>query len=339
MAKQRQGKLIGCGFLVLLSVSCVANGPGAASGTGGGSTTGTGGTGGAGTGGAAGTPTDAGSDAAETGGAGGASTTTGWGGCAETPTRLRTSGTILELPFDLFLEDQPFVYGEPNALAAGGSLIPLNVRFYVSEVALLRAGAEPVPVDIVTATGMPQPYDLHMFNAEDVASRTVRVLAPAGTYTGITFLLGLNPACNQGNPGNRLPPLTDTSQLTWPHLPGIGYLFLRYEARLDPTTGADASASDDGGAGATGIPYPLVIHMGGDPRVPSAPVIRLDASLSVPTTGSVSKTVRLIMDQVFKGATTEVDLTGFIGLPGVEVIAGERLRRNAPGLQLFVFAP
>jgi hypothetical protein len=41
------------------------------------------------------------------------------------------------------------------------------------------------------------------------------------------------------------------------------------------------------------------------------------------------------MDEVFKGATAEVDLSGFTGPPEERVRAGERLRLSMPGLQVF----
>jgi len=45
------------------------------------------------------------------------------------------------------------------------------------------------------------------------------------------------------------------------------------------------------------------------------------------------------MDQVFKGATTDVDLTAFPFASQPDVAAGERLRRSGPDLPLMVFGP
>ena len=46
------------------------------------------------------------------------------------------------------------------------------------------------------------------------------------------------------------------------------------------------------------------------------------------------------MDQIFKGATTDVDLSDFpFASAGDEIAAGERLRRSGAGLPLFTFAP
>lgn len=277
--------------------------------------------------------TGSGGGAAGALGAGGAAGALGAGGaagaaaCVETVTPLRTSGTILELTIDPVLGGQPFVYGEPNLSPTGGTITPINFRFYVSEVRLLAAGGGVVPVDIVTAAGSPQPYGVHFFNYEDASSRALRVLAPPGTYTGIDFALGLSGPCNTSTFEARNPPLSSTSQMTWP--PPFGYLFLRYEALL--TTGAQAA---DAGAGP-----PRAIHMGGFPKVLAAPAIRVDGSLSVPAGGAVTRSLQVVMDQIFLGANTPVDLTGVPLAPGEEVTAGERLRQNAPGLQLFTLGP
>jgi len=227
---------------------------------------------------------------------------------------LRTSGTIVEFPFDLVYDGQPFVYGENNAGPNGAVIVPLNVRFFISNVALLRAGADPLPVDVVTAAGVPQPYGVYFFNAEEAESQTMRVLAPAGSYTGITFLLGLTDACNSGN-SSRRPPLTDASQMYWGF--PLGYLFLRYEGRDTP-------------AGAAGLP-PVEIHMGGLPGALFAPTMRVDGALSVPAANAspFRKALHLVMDQVFLGATTEIDPPN--GDPGV------RLEKNAAHFALFSF--
>jgi hypothetical protein len=247
------------------------------------------------------------------------------------PAPRRTAGTVLELTFDLFHGAQAFVYGEFNTLAAGPTVIPINFRFYLSQLALVSAGGAKVPVDIVTASGALVPYGVHLFNAEDPASRTLRVLAPAGTYAGLEIAVGLTPACNHGSPTNRAFPLSATSQMTWP-LP-IGYLFLRYESQVVSSNDAGASAA-----------VPVAIHMGGDVSnldLPSAPVFKLEGELAIPASGTVTRNIRVAVDEIFKGATADIDVSDFPLPPSPqgEIESGERLRRSAPGLHLFSFGP
>ena len=59
-------------------------------------------------------------------------------------------------------------------------------------------------------------------------------------------VFGLDDACNHRTAADSVPPLTDASQMTWPHL--AGYLFFRFEA-------ADRLAASSGDAAAkTGRP-------------------------------------------------------------------------------------
>jgi hypothetical protein len=341
-------------------------------GSSGGSGTGLGGGGSAGSGGDAGL-------AGLTGGAGSAGATAGAGGgaaelCVAAPAPRLASGTVLELPIELTLGGAPLLFAEANPVPGGGTLTPLGVRFYVSNVALLRDGADPVPVDIVTSTQTVAPYGVHFFNADDPTSATLRVLAPTGEYGGITFLWGLAQSCNTLNPDGNGVPLSATSGMSWPH---TGFLFFRYEGRFAfPGQGSagegGASAGGSGGAGSGGAGsggassggassggassggagagsagnassmYPPVIHMGGSLFEPLAPAIRIQGQLSVPTTGSVQKGLRVAMEEIFEGALSDVDLTGFVGPPGdvgEEIILGERLRRSLPSLTVFSFAP
>jgi hypothetical protein len=304
-------------------------------------------------------------------GAGGAAV----GPCPEAPTSRLASGTVLEIPISLMLQGKPLLFAEANPVAGNGTLTPLDVRFYVSEVALLRGNAESLPVDIVTPSGSVSPYGVYFFTADDVASTTLRVRAPAGEYTGITFLLGLIQACNTRNPELMRAPLSATSQMTWPH---TGYLFFRYQGRSTfPAQGSGGSGgagaggagaggagagAGAGGAGAGGAGpgsagagggsagtgggasdpasmLPSVIHMGGNIVQFLAPSVRVDGAFSVPASGTLSKAMQLSLDEVFKGALTDVDLSGFIGPPGEEVVLGERFRRSMPMLHVFSFAP
>jgi len=265
-----------------------------------------------------------------TAGTGGASAgNAGGSACSEQPIPRRTEGTPLSLSLSLVMAGKPFVFGQPNALADGGSLVPLNFRFYVSEVQLLQSTGQAVPVDVVTAAGAPEPYGVHLFNAEDEQSSTLRVLAPAGDYSGLSFALGIELACNRQAPALLGEPLTDASQMTWPHTGG--FLFLRYEGRY---TGAD------GRAGAPSD-LPTAVHMGGSIASELVPRVTIPGTLSIPDNGSLSRALNLAVDEMFKGATAEIDVSdvavGFLSTP--ESIAGERLRRKLSDLHVFVLEP
>jgi hypothetical protein len=288
----------------------------ATTGTGGSSADSTGGAGGAVTGASGGAPGGTGS-----GGGAGSGGAPASASCDKVPTPLRTTGTILELTFELFFQDAPFVYGEPNTLPDGSKVTPINLRFYVSSFELLTTnGAGSKAVDVVDGAKVPLPYNVHLYAADDDASHTLRVLAPPGSYAGVRFVLGLSDACNWGDQMSRGIPLDDSSQMTWGPL---GYLFLRYESHV---------------AAVYGAAIPIAIHMGNLVHDVMPVVVALDGALNVPATGSGSlrKMIRVQMDQIFVGAMKGVDPT----LPAAvisEVDNGERLRMAASDLHLFGF--
>jgi hypothetical protein len=254
--------------------------------------------------------------------------------CVEHPTPLRTQGTLVSLPLQPVMAGKPFVFGEENALADGGSVVPLNFRFYISEVELLRGSdEEPIDVDVVTEAGTPEPYGIHLFNAEDADSGTLRVLAPPGQYSGLSFALGIKLSCNQQKPENLGDPLTNISQMTWPH--ARGFLYLRYEGR---NTAADSGGASGASGASSADEIPAAVHMGGNVATERVPHVTVLGPLSIPASGSLERGMSVVMDEIFKGATSNIDVSDFaIGaLSAPESVAGERLRRELPQLHVFV---
>jgi hypothetical protein len=219
------------------------------------------------------------------------------------------------------LAGKPLVVGEPNPVA-GGQVSPLNIRFYVSELALLAGDGTAVAVDLVSPDGKPEPYGVHLVNFEEPASASIHVLAPPGSYSGARFTFGINDACNAGGP-NRNAPLSANSQMGWPHV--AGFLFFRYEAQWLATAEASATAP------------PSMIHMGGLVGSVFAPQATVAGALVVPATGALARTIQVSFDEIFRGASSTDAVTNVL-FPSPEVIAGERLRRAVPTLPIFELA-
>lgn len=245
--------------------------------------------------------------------------------CEEHPTLLRSQGTELSLQLSPTLDGKPMAFGQTNAVSDGGSVVPLNFRFYISEVQLLPKSGDPVAVDLVTENGEAENYGMHLFNADDDDASTVRVLAPAGEYVGLSFALGIKLACNQQSPRDLADPLTDVSQMTWPHTGG--FLYLRYEGRYTAAEGSAATPAD----------IPSAVHMGGSITKEMVPRATVSGALSIDANGRATANLYVAVDEMFKGATSNVDVSdvavGLLSTP--EAIAGERLRRGLPELQLF----
>jgi hypothetical protein len=271
-------------------------------------------------------------------------------GCTRSPAPLRGAGVTLTLTIAPTLGGKPFVYGQPNQSGAGAPVTPLDFRFYLSHAALVTASGARVPVDVVTAGGGVAPYDLHFFNAEDPTTQTLRVLAPPGSYAGVSFTLGVDDACNSSTLG-RASPLDAASQMVWP--PPFGYLFLRLEtstdhavadAAADAATDAAASAATDAAAEAAadaGAPaIPPAIHMGGLPGQLFAPTVTAPGALTLAAGVPQTRTLSLDVGALFSGAQGSPDPKAkpFI-FPDPEVQIGEVLREHAPSLALFSLLP
>ncbi len=226
------------------------------------------------------------------------------------------------LRVSLHLEGEPFIFGEPNSLPQGGTVIPTNFRFYLSQFAF-HQGEQRVTALPVDAEGEPLPYGVSLVNSERAPSLTLRLQSAPGDYDSLSFSLGLPEACNQAFfPLD--PPLDEASQLKWPH--ALGFLFLRFEAILDETALATV---------------PSKIHMGAAAG-PEGQAPRFQFALIDPAAGTLELTVA--MSRLFEGATSEIDLTDF-KLPepappnlAEEILAGERLRRTARSLAIFALS-
>jgi hypothetical protein len=255
-------------------------------------------------------------------------------GCPElAPPQVESSkGRIVELAVLPLLDGKNLAFGEPNMLADGTVVMPLDFRFYVSEVALLEPDGSQQRVDLVTAAGVREPYGVHLVNAEDPPSMTLRILAPPRAYSGLSFTLGLDDLCNMG-PATRGDPLSEASQMTWPHL-GAGYLFLRYEAEVSAPSTPDASSVS---AGSTS---PAAVHMGGVVGQVFAPTARAPGDFTVASTNTVVNLhLRMSMDRILQAAVMPVNPSPLLGIPTPDVLAGEALRQAIPTLAVFSLAP
>ena len=217
-------------------------------------------------------------------------------------------------------DDQPFIFGEPNEFPSGGTILPTNFRFYLSQFALYQ-GDQRFAAAPVDAQGNPAAFGVQFVNAEDESSLRFELLAAPADYDGISFLIGLSYGCNQTVQA-LAPPLDEASQMKWPH--ALGFLFLRFEGNLDDLAPPGT---------------PNQIHMGAAAGENGhAPEFRISIP---PGSAAAGLQLELAFDAILQGAATETDLSDFVLPPpappvvGEEILAGERLRRAAPSLGLF----
>jgi len=252
--------------------------------------------------------------------------------CLQAPPRGQTAGTPLAVGLTVTLGGSPLTFGEPNPYH-GGSLTPLNVRFYLSHLSVVRSDGQVLPLDLVGSSGDVEPFGVHFVNVEEPSTLTFHTVVPDGQYREIRFVWGVDDVCNGGS-STRTYPLDDTSQMTWPHFQGLGYLFFRYEARW-----AWSSSPDGGDAVATGLP-PTAIHMGGVVGSVFAPEIHVLAALNVMGTAPLTKTMQISLDAIFDEATSLATTPSPLSTSlGPEVALGDRLRQRAPAASIFKLEP
>lgn len=240
--------------------------------------------------------------------------------CPEDLLRPSVATQTVQVQLDLRTNDEPFVFGEPNSLQAGGTVLPTNFRFYLSQFSLYR-GEERHPATLVDAEGAALAYGVQLVNAEDQATLSFDLASEPGEYDGISFLLGLSHGCNQAFQPLKAP-LDDASQLKWPHV--LGFLFLRFEGNLDqladPETPNEIHMGSAAGDAGFAPEFFLSLPQGQDP-------------------GTLSLTVAL--DAILEAAAADTDLSDFYLPPPApptideEVLAGERLRRAALDFEIF----
>ena len=172
----------------------------------------------------------------------------------------------VEIKFAAEINGQAFRCGQQYAGVGttGSTLTPSDLRFFVSEVHLLRADGTAVPValaqdqvwqqgslallDFENGTGACQ-------NGTMPTNTSVRGTAPAGQYTGLRFTLGVPFEKNHGDPTVATSPLNLTAMFwNWQG----GYKFVKFDAASSGQGQTTAAPDARGGGNASGFS----VHLG-----------------------------------------------------------------------------
>lgn len=177
----------------------------------------------------------------------------------------------LELKVSLKVGDQPLVMGQ-NYQNPAGNIYSVNLlRFYLSNVALVRRDGSEVKVDgLILAEFRPggPVQDVTVMKAE----------VPAGDYAGVRFSVGVPRELNHMDAANQKAPLGVGSGMYWSW--NAGYIFYRFEGKFMK--------------GST--PTPFLIHMGGDALMQNVDLADLETystPVKVPAGGG---SVRVTLD-------------------------------------------
>jgi len=241
--------------------------------------------------------------------------------CLESPTLPAAAQGAVTIDLAPQLDGKPFVMGEENVLSSGGTLMPTNLRFYLSGFEF-KGGSKKVPATLVDSAGKPLRYGVQFVDVSTPSSLKFALRVAPGSYDEVSLILGLTAGCNETESLLRSP-LDEASQLKWPHT--LGFLFLRFEGKYSATTDKN---------------LPTKIHMGsGSGDDGFAPKISVVGPVEV---GSQIAQVSLVfsVNEMLKGAAMETDLSKFslplsAGPIGEEILAGERLRQHTRDVKIF----
>lgn len=129
----------------------------------------------------------------------------------------------LSLRFDHSFAGEPLPFNDVSLRTAGGNTLSVSrLSYLISNITLLRAGAAPLTL----------PESIGFINAPERLTAFTLQDIPGGTYTGISFYIGLDPAKNHSDPalypaGHSLNPLFNGLHWSWQG----GYVFLAIEGR------------------------------------------------------------------------------------------------------------
>lgn len=163
----------------------------------------------------------------------------------------------VSIPFAPTVGGAPFACGTSyeGVGASAATVSFLDLRMYVHDVALLDAGGARVPVAL-DADGAWQSAEVALLDFEDgsgdcetgstATHPAVTGTVPAGTYAGLSFVLGVPSELNHLDAATAEPPLNETA-LWWSW--SAGYKFARIDLRSE---GASSWLFHLGSTGCTG---------------------------------------------------------------------------------------
>jgi uncharacterized repeat protein (TIGR04052 family) len=148
-------------------------------------------------------------------------------------------GGVVSLTFAARVGAEPFKCGTTFSLGNPATMVaPVDFRFYVSEIKLVRADGSDVPL-VLIPDGKWQLPDVALLDFEDGTgacstdgnadtNTVVRGTAPPGTYTGVRFVVGVPFSKNHANQATAPSPL-NLGQMFWSWQ--SGYKFLKIDGQ------------------------------------------------------------------------------------------------------------
>lgn len=174
--------------------------------------------------------------------------------------------TTLALDFEARVGDQVFSCGQtfPSFGTTTATIAPQDLRFFVSNVRLLRVGGGE-EVAVTLATNAMQNASVALLDFEDKTGQcedgttetnhTIAGTVPAGTYDGIAFTVGVPEALNHVNTATAEAPLLG-SDMQWGWTAGFKHMSLGFFPQTTFSDGGKPTAfyTHIGSTGCSGSP-------------------------------------------------------------------------------------
>jgi uncharacterized repeat protein (TIGR04052 family) len=243
------------------------------------------------------------------------------GACATPVPEAAAPGAPREIRFAATVAGTPFACGMTASLGQPAvAARPTDFRFFVTDVALLRADGTAVPFTL-TEDGIWQRGGVALLDFEDgtgpcatggsaATNTALRGTAPAGTYAGLRFTLGVPERLNHQDATIAQAPFNTTAMFwNWQN----GYKFLKLDLSVAGTpsraTAAAAGAGHHAGSG-------FAVHLGSTQCAAEAP--------TRPGRDCLNPNRPVITLTGFD------PLQGTVGADPAPVLAASDLRRNTP---------
>lgn len=162
------------------------------------------------------------------GGAGPGGAGAGVSSCATAPPPLATHGRI-DVPVKLVVGSAPLAMGAALAGGDGAEYQLSLLKLFLSEPAFVDGAGNAVPAQFLSADGKPAAYGLHLLDAADAATQTLRLATTPGSYTRLELGVGVPEACNRASSTSLVYPLNPDSEMFWTW--GSQFMFLRLEGQ------------------------------------------------------------------------------------------------------------
>lgn len=182
----------------------------------------------------------------------------------------------VELKVSLTVGDKPLVMGQTYQNPAGNTYLVNLLRFYLSNVALVKRDGSEVKAEGLTLAEFKQGGSV-----QDVT--VMKMDVPAGDYAGIRFNVGVPRELNHLDAAKQQAPLGVGSGMYWSW--NAGYIFYRFEGKFMKGN----------------TPTPFLMHMGTDDALQHVNLADLEGystPIKVPETGG-SVRVNLDVSKVF----------------------------------------